>query len=463
MGIDQGQKSDGEIKKSMCWAPPALWCLSLFLLAISCLLVVVITFPGSVDIQRYSSGIFDADVPRIVSNITTFATTEWHSGKHPLFLILLTPISLITGYLQVTEITNARLVCTLGIGLQTLCIMGIVRAACPAATWLAPLAAAIFLSSFSALLFVTIPESCAWSGLSGLLPILFFVARRDKRFVFWEALGWALLLPLSVGYTITQGVFWLLAISFRVGTLWADSGSRAALRGVLMGFLAVSLGCVAVLGLARWQHEFNPLPPLYEYHPMTGQAAYMRPLAISSVTWELFLSVINQMLAYPFVPPILGYSQVVKYLGYWCLSFEQLNTNPSDQLWYVDLLRGCVVFLLFGILPFAYRAGTTAAILILGICSQVVLHLFYGREFVLYSLNWLGLVIVLSVITASRLNSRVFKLWLVGFSVVIPLTIIWNICVLDRVMKEVSYGLDEAKRTTEGAPKGPLSSLPSRG
>jgi hypothetical protein len=463
MGIKQEERVHCSTGENGAVPNPSAWCFGLLFLSLSCFLVALATFPGNTNIQSYSSGIFDADVSRVVGTITSFADTHWHVGKHPLFQILVTPVSLILAHLPVNQLTNARLVCVLGIALQTLCIGGIVRAACPAMRRLSFLAAALFLASFSSLLFAAIPESCAWSGLSGLLPTWFFLARRCKEVSLSEVLGWGLLLPLSMGYTITQGVFWFLALTFRVIMLGIDSGRRACLRGVLMGCLACTFGCFVVWGLANLQYMLNPLPPFYQFNPMRGQSAYMRPIAVSSLAPEALLSLVTQMLVYPFVPPVPGYSDVVKYLGYWSLSFEQLNTTPSDQLWYVDLFRMGVVFLLFGVLPFAYRAGATAAILILGICSQLALHLFYGREFVLYSLNWLGLAVALSVITASRLRPAIFRVWLVGVFMAIPLLLAWNFSVLDRALKEVSYGLDAAKRTAEGAPQGPLFSLPGGG
>ena len=406
-------------------------------------------FPGSVDVRRYSSGIFDADVDRVVRSITSFQSDGLRLSVHPLFHVFVTPLSLALAHWPLSQFANAKIVCIAGILVQATLVWAIVRRECLNASAASPAAAAIFLCSFSVALFSVIPESCAWSGVSSLLPIWLSLARRGRRFSLWEAVAWAGLLPLSIGFTVTQVAFWPLALVFRLAFIWRDQGFRALWGAAARGLVSLLLGAVSVFYLARLQHSLNPSAPLfYASNLVAGERLYSRPLEIASLSPALVAPVIKQMLVYPFVPPEPGYSKVVQSYGYFSLSLEE--ANPDRQRWIVCMLRIAFLALFFGVLPFARRADAAASILLAGIAFQILLHLFYGREYILYSLNWVGLLVALSVISASRLPPRLFATWLVAVAVLLPCVTMWNYTMLAEVVSEVSYGLDVSLRDANG-------------
>lgn len=433
-----------------CASPVAAWLGWVLLFVAICGFVLIAgSFPGSVDVRRYSSGIFDADVDRVVRNITSFQSDGLRLSVHPLFQVFITPLSFALAYWPLGEFAKAKIVCVAGVVLQAAILWDLVRRECPKVKGAAAAAAAIFLCSFSAGLFAVIPESCAWSGVSSLLPTWFFLFRRNRGFSFWEAIGWAALLPISIGFTVTQVVFWPLALVFRLAFLWKDRGLRAFGGAAAWSVVSIMSGASVVIVLAQLQHYLNPSAPLlYACNLVAGESLYARPLRLASLSLPLVASVLKQMMVYPFVPPVPGYSRVVQSFGYFSLSLEE--ANPERQAWLVQGLRISFVAILFGVLPFARRAGATAAILIAGVAAQVSLHLFYGREYILYSLNWVGLLAGVSVIAASRLRAPVFRMWLGAIAVLLPWVVLWNYSVLQGVVSEISYGLDLSSRDANG-------------
>ena len=409
------------------------------------------SLPGDVDLRKYSSGIFDADVDRVVRIITSFHSDGLRLSVHPLFQILLTPIASALGPLGLPEFRTAQLVCCLGVAIQLTLLILIVRLSCPGFRPGIPLAGAIFLSSFSVRLMSVMPESCAWSGVSALLPLWFCLVRREKPFSCGECVGWALLLPLSIGYTVTQVSFWFLAVTFRGWFSFSRFGTKGL--KVALGLISVSLlvGSALVVGLAEWQHSINPSAPVfYRANIVSGERLYSRPLAVTSLNTSSVLSVARQMFVNPFAAPVPGYSALFQSFGYFSLSLEE--AKQAAQPWFLLPLQAALAALLAVVCLTLRRLGAVGLLLFLGVFGQFGLHIFYGREFILYSLNWIAPLVALSVLGASGCKPLWRTAWVWSVSVLLPVVLAWNYSVLGTVLSEVSHGLEMARRDASGAP-----------
>lgn len=426
-----------------------VWSLALLVVSLTGFIWIAVTFPGTVDVRRYPSGIFDADVDRVVRNTTSVHSDGYRLVVHPLYHVLVTPLSRALEYWPLGEFQRARLVCIFGILLQAALVWAIARLACPKLPAAGYVAAAVFLSSFSAALFSVIPESCAWSGISALLSTWFFLARRHRSFSVWEALAWAVLFPLSIGYTVSQFVFWPLAFLLRLLFIWRDNSGAAFLRAVGLGFVSLTIGVVSTVLLANLQHSLNHSAPIfYAVDVVKGEGAWARPVALQSLSPGHVISVLRQVLSYPFVPPVPGYSGVVRSYGHFSLSLEDANLEAES--WLVSVLRFSLIAVFFLALLFARKAGASVIILVAGTASQIILHLFYGRDYILYSLNWLGLLVATFIVVASRLTPFGYRVCLVAASFLLPCAILWNYSVLAHIMSELSYGLEISMRDEHG-------------
>ena len=436
------------------------WRVSMWLLFIFALVIFLLTchrFPGEVDVKKFSSGIFDADVKRVVENITSWQSSTDRLRVHPLFFALITPVSLALGKLiNVDAFANAQITCCLGILAQLFLVMVLAKKLASGSPLAAPIAGTLFITSFSAGLFSVIPETCSWSGISGLLPMLLCAYQSDKRMSLGEMLLWAVLVPLTFGYTVTQVSFWFIGFFFRALSS-VRLGRRALGMTVLGGGLAFFLGAFITWNLMHWEQSLNNALtwPTWQkiFH---DEKQYSRPLELSAITWAKVSGVMKQMLIYPFVPPVPGYSRLVLSLGYFSLSLEE--ANPQHQAMTLNYFRLLATTFIFLPLITVRLLDLRIAAVAVGVLSQIVLHCFYGREFILYSLNWLGLLAVLVSVGTTRWKGRLGGLWMAGLFIVIPNFMIHNAALYRRIVAEVSFGLESDRRDANGNPSIELSS-----
>jgi hypothetical protein len=272
---------------------------------------------------------------------------------------------------------------------------------------------------------------------------------------------WALLVPLTIGFTITQVVFWWIGVLLRFCTLPVGSGWRKRVVFVVGSVVTAAVGALLVIFLAERQLDLNPWAPIFYKNDIVGpEQTYRRPVAAETFAPPRLQTTLSQMFLYPFVAPTPGYSKITISYGYFSLSLEehaQAAFSGLRMLFFVAV--GVVLYL--PLVGCKFRRPFEAAML-LGILSQLVLHLLYGREFVLYSLNWIGIVVALLVVTVAHASMKAQRVWIVLVAVTLPLMLVNNQDVLRRVVAEMRYGLEMNVRTSNGEPISPLPYSESR-
>ena len=163
--------------------------------------------PGDADIRRFSSGIFDMDVSRVVADLAT-GQPAYRQSVHPLQKLLVAPFGRALNAVLFggrNPLGAARLLIAVCMTLQTLAAGALAWQLARRSLSAALAAACVCAFSFSTWLAASIPESAAVASLATVLPLLFLGARWRRDFPKWEALCWGLLAVLGVGQADVRG------------------------------------------------------------------------------------------------------------------------------------------------------------------------------------------------------------------------------------------------------------------
>ena len=136
-------------------------------------------------------------------------------------------------------------------------------------------------------------------------------------------------------------------------------------------------------------------------------------------------------------------------LGYWSLSIEEVRIrNWQWLLWPIAaLLLAAFAAAAVGL----RRADRLFLAPVLCIGSQFALHLLYGREYILYSPNWHGVLVAVLVASCWKAFARHRRAIDLRVSLVLALALLANnLAVLKRTYQEVEAGLWYANRDSEG-------------
>ncbi len=404
--------------------------------------------PGHVDLRRYSSGILDMDVSRVVADVTS-ARPAYRGSVHPLQKLLLAPLGglvdrhvfggsdpLGAARVLIAVFTSVNvLACALLAGLLT----GGRRTPALCAGLLAGV-------SFSSLLAASIPESAAFAALAGVLPLLLLAWRWSRPLGLAEACTWAGALVIGIGLTLTQVVFALIAFGVR---LRVSPGARAGARA-RPAALALALALAGLVAAALLQARLYPgTRPFWTLDPLAGEAPWLRIEALR----ETPLRHLGRLLAHfgvvDFAAPFPGYSDVLLRSGfdYWSLSLEQAVWTPAQ------LALGAAVGAAALLAAAAGARSRDPRLLAPALCvaAQFGLHLLYGREYVLFSPHWHGVLVALLVAGAWQgLGSSGLRLLPWGVTLLSALLLVNNLWVLRSIYREVRFGLDAEHRDAEG-------------
>ena len=404
------------------------------------------------DATRYSSGIYDMDVSRVVADVTA-PRRPYRPSVHPLQKLLVAPVGgLVNEYAFGGDdrLAAAKVLIAFAMMLNALAT-GWLAAQMTGGSWV-PGACATLLcaSSFSTLLAATIPESAAFASLGSLVPLLYLNNRIDQPFGRRKAVAWGLIGLFCVAFTLTQVIHCICALVARVYL-----ERRAELTRRLLGRVAMSAALLlALLWLgSEIQSAWYPgTPPVYAATPIESEAAFFRTQELTSTPFRHVARLLRDFSLHSFAAPYPAYSDFLirDYgFGYWSLSAEEagLANWTSPQL-VVAAVVGLAWFAAFVGLRSAGRSFLAPA---LCLASQLGLHLIYGREYVLYAPHWHGVLVAVLVAAAWRgLPTR--RVWVtMGGVLLAAALLVSNLSVLVRVHEEVAAGLEVDLRDERGA------------
>jgi len=411
--------------------------------------------PAPAKVMRHSSGIYDMDVGRVVADFTT-RLPAYRPVVHPLQKLLVAPL----GHFLNTRLFEgrdrlgaAKLLIAACMTLNAL-LVGLLAYQLARRSLIAGLIAGLVCGlSFSSLLAASIPESAAVSCLGTVVPLVFLNARVGRRFSWWEAGTWGVLGVFCIGFTITQIVHWAIALVVRLGLIRRESpGPDDGARRVPKVAVAIAVAVVLTLSGARLQSTLYPgTAAFYGESPLSSERHYLRVEAVTQEPLQHTARLLGHFLLYPFLAPLPAYSDYLMRdfgLGYWSLSVEESRPQhwlPAPRALSVAFLLG----LLFACACYR-RVGVLFLAPSLSVASQFGLHFFYGREYILYSPNWHGVLVAVIFAAAWNGLGRRRNPFLIAVAVLGAAMLVNNLDVMKAVYREVDAGLAVELRDAEG-------------
>ena len=180
-------------------------------------------------------------------------------------------------------------------------------------------------------------------------------------------------------------------------------------------------------------------------HFLRGQRLAATPLAHAA-------NVLGHFFVIDFVAPTPGYSDfLIRDYGmrYWSLSLEE--SGPAR---WTAAQAALAVVVLVGVLGAGVglrRADARLLAPALCVAAQLALHLVYGREYILYSPHWHGVLVALLVAAAWRAYPR-RRTAMLTVAAALSLALLANdVAVMRSVYSEFDAGLGIELRDTTGA------------
>jgi hypothetical protein len=326
--------------------------------------------------------LFNADVPRVIGDLTLVESKHYRTKVHPLFVLLLNPLGATLTLITRSPLLSALLLSSLA---GALCVL-LARAFFERMGVGPPrslLYSALLGASATHLVFGPVPETFVFAALS--LVLLYLLAARH---------------PGSLDYFVPAGVFALGMVTtnfVQSVVVFAFSASRGRLsRPVLRKLLAFgSLVLAWSAGLSMLQGVIYPssvpffLPDAYQ-----EDLRYLAPLDEPGALAERATRLLAHLFLYNLVAPAPHVWRTTTREGPW-VSFDAPAEPMSDPLFLIA--SGVWLFLLlWGLQRFLTRNDPWRPIqnsLAVCLLLNFFLHLVYGNDLFLYSANWTFLLV----------------------------------------------------------------------
>lgn len=308
---------------------------------------------------------FEADAPRVFGNMTTRSWTNVRSKVHPVFtLVAYGPVYVLRRGLGLSPDTAVRLVIALVAGLWVAAWFGVFRF-----MGLPPPDAVLFTvfgaGSAAAMFWFIVPETYPFASLSILVVFLLVVGRRERPS---EALTTAAS-AFSLGMVVTNWMYGL-------GAALARHPWRRAVQVSVNAFAIVVL-------LWAVQKKFFPSSEFF-----LGNR--METAAIFSAESLGPVAVIRSFVYHTVVLPAIAVVQRPG-AGEWPIMITQPALPGSGTAWGLLAVGTWTALLGLGGYAMITLRRLTAFRRLLGatIAGQLILHVVFGNETFLYSLNFL--------------------------------------------------------------------------
>lgn len=325
---------------------------------------------------------FEADASRVFSNLIDRNSNHYRTSVHPLASLFLSTPTIALIKLGVPADTAARLVVASGAGTLATCFFLTSRRLL-ARTLDALIFTALLLSTTSFLFFASAFELYAWGGATILLVLL--AAAHNGRH---KAAGLVVTSALSLGLTVTN---WMAGVAAAVTRFGLCHGIH---------FTVLAFALVAALAVV----QTNLYPTTGRFLSVTEERHY--------VELDLARRVVDAPRAF-FVGAVVldRMGETADFLGNPYVTERRGETSlgivggAAVALWLALCMAGaCAAWSAWHGVGVRRRLGQLTSLIVAG---QLLLHLVYGEETVLYSPHYVPLLVLLSSFAARTRWRRV--------------------------------------------------------
>jgi hypothetical protein len=334
------------------------------------------------------SGIVEADVERVVDTLTEWGRGNYRTKVHPLQCLLFQPIAAamtrLTGFspLRATQLT---VVMTQALALCLLAMTLWEQTRCWRTTALSTLLA---LSSFSFIFHSMVPESAGLASVTVVFPYYLFAKFEKYRLLPKERLLHIIGAVFALGVTTTNVVHSGIAYWWRTRDLRA--APRASGFPPVLSFAIHVAVAAAILSLLQMR-LYPGSNPWFVPSSVREEASYLRRDMLRPAHWA---NTALQMFGYTMAAPRFVLTDRLVTAG---RLYPQISAETADPTDFPSLTLLLIIGTL-GLIAYSFisaRRTSLGTIVALGLLSNLLLHLVYGSEYLLYSGNWTFLICLL--------------------------------------------------------------------
>ena len=330
---------------------------------------------------------FEADVGRVFYNISARLSDQSRSQVHPVLALAAYPLcAAFHRILHLDLNESADLFLALTAGLWMVLMYAVVRRL-GFDLLLAIMAAVLGLFTTSALLFFAVPESYGLSSVSVLLSLALILFTRDTS---QATLGAILASASSLSMTVTN---WSLGLLLTLRRYWFRRWLQFSINAFFL---------VAVL----WSLERAIMPSAQFFTAVAGERHFVHRLTPAVVVHTAVVFASHAVVA-PMVQQVASFGPTEDPIGpVWKTGLSVQSTWPGAGS-PLGVLLGVVwlAILIAGVVQIALdRKKNIALPLLAFLGAQFLLHALYGAETILYSLDWMPVLIIVSVYAFHRLG-----------------------------------------------------------
>jgi hypothetical protein len=432
-----------------------------------------------IDIFQYDNGIFDLDASRVVADWTDHSAWAVRISVHPLYKLAMAPLvdlveHLVPGERESTDIAEitlpsaaspgallaVRILIALGITITVLLAGCLTYQLTRGAAIPSLLTGVVAVTSFSSMLLGAIPDTASVSGIATLLPLIYLNRRIGATFDLREAVCWGLLGVLGFALTISQLMHWAIALGVRILPISLARWRSGAplLTGRALWLAAGVAGTLVLVTQAGFVAQRSLYPrAVFSARALMIETDFLELDHLRHDPVERVGAVVLQVFVHDFAAPQPGYSDFIRRYpldDYWTLSLTEASIGdwrPGQRLLFPLIAAGVLLGL-------ASLRKSDIRFLAPGLCvaAQLAMHTFYGKEPIIYSPNFHGVLVAL-VISASWTALPRMRRWVGIAWLMLSLAMLGNnLSVLEQMYRELDYGLDGVLRGNDGTPRSPL-------
>ena len=371
------------------------------------------------EFQRlFRSSLLQMDISRVIETSTCYWKGNYRTNVHPLQPMLSQPISYVLTHL--TDKDNfrvAQLTCILLLSLSTALLFLTIYGSTSSLV-IAFIGTIGYIASFSYFLLSAFPESSSMAAPTVILPYLIYIMCKNKTLQQIEILSHIAASVLTFGITITNFIHSVIVYLLRMIQIHSTNGARRVVSYLLCYITAV-LALNGVLSILQRKALFY-LGSAYWFHP-SALLGETRWLSIWWDGWMHPLRTLLQMVVYPIVGPPVVFSDIgcrIERYPILQLSAESASIHDFDTKTVIIILI-YLLFLMYIIWQqLKIKENSTFRVIIAGIIFQILLHIIYGNELLLYAGNWLP-IFWLGIATATAVTQKWYNTFILLIIIIV--------------------------------------------
>jgi hypothetical protein len=330
---------------------------------------------------------FEADAARVFYNMSARHSDQYRSQVHPIFALIANPACVTFHKLFRLDLNaSADLFLALTAGIWMV-LMYIVIRQLGFDRGLASMASVLGVLTTSGLFFFSVPETYGLSSVSILATIAIFLFTKGKS---RTTVGAILASAASLSMTVTN---WSLGLLLTL--------RKCRFRS----WLQISINAFFVITVL-WSIEKAIMPSAEFFTGVAGERQYIRRLTPGEVVHTTVVVVSHTVVA-PLPIEVSTFGAEEGLIGpVWTKGLSIQSVWPGSGsiaglvlagLWLAVLVLGTVTLA-------RTKSDPIGPPVLVFLLLQVLLHLLYGAETILYSLNWMPVLVIVSVYAFQRLG-----------------------------------------------------------